>query len=88
MDWCAVYQQKEHIFLCPAILSKSLCVSEIGGGGEILSFSIRLLFPSLTDGDSSGERDLVLWNAIEYSQVFVLQAASRAMHGTLACDIV
>lgn len=51
---------KEHTFVCPAILSKSLCVSEIGGGGEIRSFSIRLLFRSTTDGDSSGERDLVL----------------------------
>lgn len=41
-------------------VSPSLCVSERGGGGEICPFSMRLLFPSLTDGDSSGERDLVL----------------------------
>lgn len=49
-----------HILVNPTSLSESLCVSERGGGGEICPFSIRLLFPSLTDGDSSGERDLVL----------------------------
>lgn len=46
-------------------------------------FSVRLLFPALTDGDSGGERDLVLRNTIEYLQVSGSEAASTMHYGML-----
>ncbi len=76
-----------HILVYPTSLSESLCVSERGGSGEICPFSIRLLFPSLTDGDSSGERDLVLWNAIEYLQVSMSGTANRVKQLVKECKL-
>lgn len=87
------HSRKEALIYLPLIygahsgrpcLSKTLGVSERGGTGEVCPFSIRLLFPSLADGDSIGERDLVLRSAIEYLQVSVSGAGSR---GTRECDI-
>lgn len=64
-----------------------MCVSERGGRGEIAPFFRHLLFPARTDGDSGGERDLVLRNIIEYLQVSGSEAASTLHYGMLGCDI-
>lgn len=80
--WLLPREQRDTLRRALTVWCLSLCVSERGGGGgggEICPFSIRLLFPSLADGDSSGERDLVLWNAIEYLQVSMPGTARRDM---------
>lgn len=53
---------KGHIFRCAqTISSESFCVSERGGGdgGEICPFSIRLLFPSLSQMVTAVAREIL-----------------------------
>lgn len=77
-------QTKGHICVWPTILSKSLSVSERDGGGEVCSFSIRLLFLTIADGVV---REILFCETLlNIQKSFVSGVASRAEDGTSAND--